>query len=180
MLTSIKALTILQPWASAIACGAKRIETRSWATKYRGLLLIHAGKGQPPQPIFVEACRAAGLRSNPGESCCLPLGALIAVAELVDCLPTMHLARNGVFFTGRPDVTGRMTDQERALGNYIPDRYGWVLANVRRLPTPIPYRGRQGLFNITEPDALDAEMTSMDEDARNIWKGFHGGITDAN
>jgi len=27
--------------------------------------------------------------------------------------------------------------------------------------------------------ALDAEMTSMDEDARNIWKGFHGGITDA-
>jgi hypothetical protein len=27
--------------------------------------------------------------------------------------------------------------------------------------------------------ALDAEMASMDEDARNIWKGFHGGITHA-
>jgi len=40
----LKAITILQPWASLIACGAKQIETRSWATKYRGQLAIHAGK----------------------------------------------------------------------------------------------------------------------------------------
>lgn len=27
----MKALTILEPWASIIACGAKQIETRSWS-----------------------------------------------------------------------------------------------------------------------------------------------------
>jgi hypothetical protein len=34
----MKAITILQPWASIIACGAK------WATKYRGKIVIHAAK----------------------------------------------------------------------------------------------------------------------------------------
>jgi hypothetical protein len=42
----MKALTILEPWASIIACGAKQIETRSWSTKYRGSIAIHAGKDQ--------------------------------------------------------------------------------------------------------------------------------------
>lgn len=40
----MKALTIRQPWASLIAAGVKTIETRSWSTKYRGPLAIHAGK----------------------------------------------------------------------------------------------------------------------------------------
>lgn len=39
-----KALTLHQPWASLIALGVKTIETRSWSTKYRGPLAIHAGK----------------------------------------------------------------------------------------------------------------------------------------
>jgi hypothetical protein len=40
----MKAITILQPWASIIVYGAKHIETRSWATKYRGKIVIHAAK----------------------------------------------------------------------------------------------------------------------------------------
>lgn len=40
----MKAITIRQPWASLIALGEKKIETRSWQTKYRGPILIHAGK----------------------------------------------------------------------------------------------------------------------------------------
>jgi len=40
----MKALSLWQPWASAIALGSKRIETRGWATSYRGPLAIHAAK----------------------------------------------------------------------------------------------------------------------------------------
>lgn len=40
----MKALTIHQPWASLIAYGFKRFETRGWRTNYRGLVAIHAGK----------------------------------------------------------------------------------------------------------------------------------------
>ena len=41
----MKVLTIKQPWATLIMQGDKRFEFRSWQTKYRGELLIHAGKG---------------------------------------------------------------------------------------------------------------------------------------
>jgi hypothetical protein len=47
----MKALTILQPWASLIACGEKQIETRSRAMKYRGPIAIHAGKRDGQQMI---------------------------------------------------------------------------------------------------------------------------------
>jgi hypothetical protein len=44
----VKALTLTQPWATLIAVGAKRIETRSWATDYHGQIAIHAAKGLGP------------------------------------------------------------------------------------------------------------------------------------
>ena len=40
----MKVLTIKQPWASLIVNGHKKYEFRSWKTKYRGKILIHAGK----------------------------------------------------------------------------------------------------------------------------------------
>ena len=42
-----KAITIRQPWAGLIAVGEKIYETRSWPTKYRGPIAIHAGKSSP-------------------------------------------------------------------------------------------------------------------------------------
>ncbi len=39
---SVRAITLWQPWASLVALGLKRFETRSWPTNYRGKLLIHA------------------------------------------------------------------------------------------------------------------------------------------
>ena len=44
----MKALTLHQPWASLIACGAKRIETRSWPPPKSLIgkrIAIHAGIG---------------------------------------------------------------------------------------------------------------------------------------
>lgn len=41
---SMKAITVLQPWAWLLASGKKHCETRSWKTYYRGEILIHAGK----------------------------------------------------------------------------------------------------------------------------------------
>ena len=42
----MKVISVLQPWASLIVMGAKKIETRSWQTKYTGELLIHASLGK--------------------------------------------------------------------------------------------------------------------------------------
>ena len=46
----MKAITIWQPWAEFIAAGVKHNETRSWATKYRGPIAIHAAVKPIRQP----------------------------------------------------------------------------------------------------------------------------------
>lgn len=45
MVINVKAITIKQPFATLIAEGLKEYEFRTWRTKYRGDILIHAGKG---------------------------------------------------------------------------------------------------------------------------------------
>jgi ASCH domain len=44
-------LTIRQPWAWAIIYGGKDVENRSWLTKHRGPLLIHAGSAFDPRRV---------------------------------------------------------------------------------------------------------------------------------
>ena len=41
----MKALSIRQPWAHLITHGLKPVENRTWSTKVRGEILIHASKG---------------------------------------------------------------------------------------------------------------------------------------
>ena len=148
----MKALTILQPWASLIQIGAKRIETRSWTSIYRGPLAIHAGKGATTDVIrltFVEpfksALNAAGYRLFSQ----LPRGALIATCQLVGVIPVYKITDHGVYQWTGPD--GRdyrfdLTEQERAFGDYTFGRYAWLLADVQALPTTVPVRGALGLW----------------------------------
>lgn len=86
----MKAITIWQPWASLLAIGAKRYETRNWETKYRGPIAIHAAKKDPCNiPLLgLEAFEEAAKEEleKAGLSwCLLPTGKIIATAELVEC-----------------------------------------------------------------------------------------------
>jgi activating signal cointegrator 1 len=59
-------LTLTQPYATLVTLGAKRFETRNWGTRYRGTLLIHAGKGLDPaggQQGLIELCLSEPFRS---------------------------------------------------------------------------------------------------------------------
>ena len=73
---TMKVLTIKQPWATLIMQGYKRFEFRSWQTKYRGDLLIHAGKG-----IDKEAIKRLE-KYLPKE---LLTGKILGKVTLVDC-----------------------------------------------------------------------------------------------
>jgi hypothetical protein len=61
----VKALSVKQPWANLIASGEKTIETRVWATDFRGDILIVSSK----QPRIE------------------PAGCAVAVVELTECRP---------------------------------------------------------------------------------------------
>lgn len=160
MSVMVKCLSLHQPWASAIALGAKRIETRHWSTNYRGPLLIHAAKTReslddedPEEDLrFIGAPAWRPIPGMPGwPDSLMPLGALVAIARLIACLPSEEFEGYSGYVITEPD--GRRHDLdlsggELALGNYAPGRFGWVLADVRPLPVPIPFRGQQNIFPV--------------------------------
>lgn len=65
----MKALTLWQPWASLVALGHKRIETRCWETKYRGTLAIHAAAALPPKWLGASRHQPAFRVKIGGEEC---------------------------------------------------------------------------------------------------------------
>lgn len=153
----MRGLSVTQPWASLIAIGAKRIETRSWSVPYRGLVAIHASKKFPKAERalcwgdpFRTALMEGGLDGNDDH---LPLGMVIAVGTLTDVWSTDGMvAVNAMRPAGFDEL---LTPKERAFGDYSPRRFGWVLRNVVALKTPVPAKGALGLwFFDDQTDAL--------------------------
>lgn len=140
-MNEVRGLTLTQPWASLVASGHKRFETRSWRTSYRGVLLIHAAKGFPPEArAFAAEERALGRIPER-----IPRAAVVAVACLTDVRPVEQVA---------PFVSGL----ERHLGDYSPDRYAWQLEDVRSLEEPVPWSGALGLWRPSEGDLTALPM----------------------
>lgn len=143
----VKALSLIQPWASLIAFGEKRIETRSWATSYRGIVAIHASKRIPPEDReFVECDEdfQTALSRNGVTLKDLPLGCIIATAVLDRCIPTIQ-ARAYL-----EEVPGNWPEHERHFGNFDRGRFAWLLTDVRPLRNPIPAKGSLGLWEWDE------------------------------
>ncbi|MCE5334237.1 MAG: ASCH domain-containing protein [Desulfobacteraceae bacterium] len=129
----MKAISLWQPWASLMALGHKTIETRSWPTNYRGPLAIHAAKRVfiPDDPEFQDTLKELGI--NPFG---LPVGAIVGVCELGKC------TKIGVQYISY------LPRLEELFGDYTPGRFAWEILNMIKLETPIPCRGRQGLFEV--------------------------------
>jgi hypothetical protein len=94
----VRALSLWQPWASLVAEGIKTIETRSWGTRHRGPLAIHASKRTPVEvggwvPERMGRSSPWVIRRAPGEpgdgleTHPVPLGAVVATCVLLDVLP---------------------------------------------------------------------------------------------
>ena len=158
----MKAITIYQPFASLIACGAKQFETRGCATRYRGPIAIHAGKinlsKQIPKPILDLALKKINGKNSPVfyksiEE--LPMGAIIAIANLVDC---QHICAYDLFCDGAVlDDCERIYGDEIKFGNFLPGRFAWKLEIIKVFHEPIEIKGRQGLWNWDDAAANNYE-----------------------
>ena len=153
----IKILSILQPHASLCVLGHKKIETRSWNTKYRGELYIHASKKWTQQlyDTIIDIGADKHLAEsgfvfthiNKGKMCTnLPFGAIIGKVDLIHTFPTQLLVSDGkpieAFIEGLD-----ITPQEIAFGDYSPNRFGWILENQVVFDKPIPAKGQLGIWN---------------------------------
>lgn len=138
----MKAFSLTQPWASLVIEGHKKYETRSWSTKFRGPLAIHASKGFPRWAKLLmgtdeydgDGFIRDALNRFPEE---LPMGSILGVVTLVDCHPTQDVRH------GNP-----LSAKEIAFGDWAAGRFAWQLENPIRFQYPVPMKGSLGLWEV--------------------------------
>ncbi|RKQ95447.1 ASCH domain-containing protein [Maricaulis maris] len=130
----MKALSIRQPWVWAILHAGKDVENRSWSTRYRGLVALHAAKSvdKTAHHAFLEQ----GHPLPGSEAGSAWLGAYVGTARLVDVVTQSD-------------------------SRWWQGPYGFVLSDVVAFDTPIPATGRLGLFTPADTDLMQihAAMT---------------------
>ena len=114
----------------------KRIETRSWQTKYRGEIYIHAGKSKK---FFKKIKDDKVLKLL--ESINLNYGNIICKAELVDCI---YMTEEFI------DKVKKENNYEYILGEYKVGRYAWILQNVQEINQKIQTKGKLNIWNYNE------------------------------
>jgi hypothetical protein len=176
----MRCLSLWQPWATLLAAGLKRVETRSWALKHGGPLLVHAARHWSPgldalsrREPFLSALKKLGVTwKNPPPSSrgaraarpCIPFGAVVGRVNVVACVPTSSLGTHGlgdadpVYWPGHPKYFPlQVGETERAFGDYSPGRFAFLCEDAVLSPVPVPFCGRQGLFEV--PDHLIPETS---------------------
>jgi hypothetical protein len=137
-----------QPWAMLVALGENSIETRSWSTRYRGPLAIHAAKAFPQDAralCKLEPYRSVLARGGFSSAEELPRGGVIALAELTDVIA---FTRTSLRDTRKRAAQGLLPEHEADFGDFSPGRYGFVLTRVRKLSTPVPAKGMLGVWTV--------------------------------
>lgn len=122
----MKALSIRQPWAWLIVNGYKDIENRSWNTKFRGQVLIHASSRRPTVDE-VKAARSILEKAHGWE-----------VAMM---MPSADLFQLGGF-VGVATITGTC---ERSSSPWFFGPVGYQLVDARQLKFR-PFKGRLSFF----------------------------------
>ena len=126
----MKVITIKQPFASLIAAGVKEYEFRTWKTKYRGEIFIHAGKGIDKKAM--KKFEEYGLE--------YPSGCIIAKANLSDCIKVDDELRK-VLFEKNPKVYNSIIKHVEWEG------YGFKLDNIEKIE-PIPAKGKLSIWEM--------------------------------
>ena len=131
----MKALTIKEPWASLIVNGYKKYEFRSWKTKYRGKILIHAG-------MSLEKDAAKRFSEYNLE---YYKGAIIGEATITDCI---------LVDTKFNEELRKINPLVYARSNHV-ETYAWKLENIKKYDKPIYIKGKLGLWNYEDGDEND-------------------------
>ena len=125
----MKVLSIKEPFASLIKNNIKHIETRSWKTKYRGVIYIHASLTKSKLNDRLELLDLIkDMDINPGY--------IICKCNLVDCIYMDE------------EFISNIKDKkiEYICGHYSVGRYAWILDNIEVID-PIKATGKLGIWN---------------------------------
>ncbi len=123
----LKVLTLRQPWATLVAEGIKKYEFRSWKTKYRGKVLIHAGSGIDKEDM----------KKYENMNLEFPSRRILAIVEIEDCLELDDKLNKKI-----------IAENNIAYGNKFRTGYAWKLNNIKKIDYNKEVNGQLGLWNI--------------------------------
>ncbi|MBQ7104671.1 MAG: ASCH domain-containing protein [Bacilli bacterium] len=126
----MKVITIKQPFATLIAEGLKEYEFRTWKTKYRGEILIHAGKGVDKKAMK----RYEDLNLD------YPSGCIIAKAVITDCVYVDEKLKDILKEKNEKVYHGVIKKESTWQG------YGFKLENIQKI-VPISAKGKLSLWD---------------------------------
>jgi hypothetical protein len=121
----MKALTLRPHWAWFVVNGYKDIENRSWSTRLRGRIWIHASSNSVTRAEyaqFLSVCRYRRIKDFPRRED-IPFGGIVGSVEIVDCVTSSR----SYWFRGK---------------------YGFVLKDARKTWFK-PMKGRLGFFEVS-------------------------------
>ncbi|HYH14720.1 MAG TPA: ASCH domain-containing protein [Flavisolibacter sp.] len=152
----MKVISVLQPWASLIVMGEKRIETRTWNTKYRGPLLIHASAGKKKEGHDLWHSKHCWDKCTYNKHFNeLPFGAIIGQVNLVDTVKTSDLLlmkESNVPIKVRGTDVPKEWGREIAFGDYSNGRYGWLLSDPIYYKEHFVIKGQLNLWEFELPE----------------------------
>jgi uncharacterized protein (UPF0264 family) len=150
------ALSLKQPWATLLAHGLKTIEVRSWATRLRGPLLIHAARIPDDRPEAWKHVPAA-LR----EAAETMRGGVVGAGELLGCRTYRSaeaFQRDQAFHLNEP-------------GWFRPPAlYGLEMGSLRPLPF-YPCPGQTRFFWVDMPGDAPADRVGLLVSVRSAEEG---------
>lgn len=142
----LKGLSLLQPFASAVASGHKKAENRDWRRLLEGPIWValHAGKEIYPDAVdldMIENWRADGRWPDAPELKQMPRSSILGVIRIDEVLPYRIQDPSPGARPGDLVTNPRLVKDRWAFGPWC-----WMVGEVRLLDTPIPCRGMPGLF----------------------------------
>ncbi len=123
-------LSVRQPWASLLLTGEDWCENRSWNTKYRGPLWIHASS-----KIESGECNLWGIDKKQ-----LTTSAILGCVELIDVFHVDELPKRL-----KPIAQQYELNQEVGASFVVGD-FCWIVVNPQVLVSPIPCHGKLNLW----------------------------------
>lgn len=175
-----KVLSLWEPWATLLAYGIKKIETRPGPTSWtieKGTYLIHAARkwtkeldsicdSEPFKTelhnlnIYRSTYRGIGGSINFGWKESFKLGHIIGAIDVVECCPIFENLQNKIVIRHNDARFEEIKQPELSFGDYTLGRYAWITKNARVLETPIPYKGQQGYYGKFNGDTNQLKFKS--------------------
>jgi len=138
-------LSIHEPWASLLAHGIKKNETRPRETRWRGIYLIHATANTDITNAELKNPFTGSLILD--NNITLYPGHIVGAFRVKSCFKILYEDEEGFEVFNHHLNRFNIDNIELWLGSYCSGKYVWEGTDHRVLRYPIPYKGQQGYYN---------------------------------